>query len=254
MLFEEFDHFTRKLCYETGKLILQHFNSPELQSESKSDDTPVTIADRSSELLIREAIETLYPNHGAIGEEFDDRPAQCAYSWVIDPIDGTKTFVSGCPLFGTMIALLKDEEPIFGCINYPALGKRISGDGQSAYCNGKPIKARTGVGVDDAVVLVTDYLSAGEHQNGKAFENLARRARFVRTWGDCYGYLLLCEGHADIMIDPIMNPWDIMALIPIARGAGAIITDYQGNDPAKGESILAANSDLHSTVKSLLNP
>ena len=254
MQFEEFDQFTRKLCSETEKTILHYFNSSDLETESKSDDTPVTIADRTSEQTIRDAIEAAYPDHGIVGEEFADKASKSEYSWVIDPIDGTKTFVASCPLFGTMIALLKDGEPIYGCINYPAIGKRICGDGQRAFCNDSPIKARTGVSIDDSVVLVTDFLSVGDHQNGATFEALARRARLVRTWGDCYGYLLLCEGKADIMLDPEMSPWDIMALIPIVRGAGATITDWQGNNPTKGESIIAANSDLHAEVQSFLNP
>lgn len=254
MRFDEFDHFTRKLCSETQKIILKYYDSPDLETESKGDDTPVTIADRESETAIRTAIETLYPEHGIIGEEFANKETQSEYTWVLDPIDGTKTFVAGNPMFGTMIALLKDGEPIFGCINYPAIGKRISGDGERAFCNGKAIKARSGVSFDQAIVLVTDHLSVGEHQNGEAFDRLAREAKFVRSWGDCYGYLLLCEGKADIMIDPIMNPWDIMALVPIVRGAGAIISDYQGNNPAKGESIIAANSDLHAQTVARLNP
>ncbi|MCH6258890.1 hypothetical protein MLD52_20200 [Puniceicoccaceae bacterium K14] len=254
MRFDEFDQFTRKLCTETEKIILRYFDSSELEIESKGDDTPVTIADRESEKTIREAIETLYPEHGIIGEEFDDKAAQSEYTWVLDPIDGTKTFVAGNPMFGTMIALLKNGDPIYGCINYPAIGKRISGDCQNAYCNGEKVTARQGVSLENAVVLVTDHFSVAEHQNGDAFHKLASQAKFVRTWGDCYGYLLLCLGRADVMLDPIMNPWDIMALIPIVRGSGAAISDWQGKDPSKGESIIAANLDIHSKVVAQLNP
>lgn len=254
MRFDEFEQFTRKLCSETEKIILKYYDSPKLETESKDDDTPVTIADRESEKAIRLAIETLYPDHGIIGEEFDNKETNSEYTWVLDPIDGTKTFVAGNPMFGTMIALLKDGEPTFGCINYPAIGKRISGDGEHAYCDGKKVSARTGVPLDQTIVLVTDHLSVAQYQNGDAFHKLASQAKFVRSWGDCYGYLLLCLGRADIVLDPIMNPWDIMALVPIVRGAGAKISDWQGGDPAKGESIIAANADIHATVVSQLNP
>lgn len=254
MQFEEFDEFTRKLCLETGKFILSVYESEELEVELKADDTPVTVADRESERQIREAIRVLYPDHGIKGEEQGDFNPNAAYTWVIDPVDGTKTFAAGCPLFGTMIALLKEGQPVFGCINYPAIGKRISGDGSSCAVNGKPAKARSGVALADATLLTTDFGNIERHQNGDAFDQLARQARLVRTWGDCFGYFLVATGKADIMLDPILNPWDIMALVPILRGSGAAISDWSGGDPAQGASLIAANADLHASIVAALNP
>ncbi len=254
MQFEEFDEFTRKLCSETEKIILAAYENPDLAIEEKSDETPVTVADRETERDIREAIQVLYPEHGIVGEEFDSENAKADYVWVIDPIDGTKTFASGCPLYGTMIALLKEGEPVFGCINFPALGKRIRGDGKSCYVNERVAQARSGLSLNQTTLLLTDFLSIEAYQNQTAFLNLAKQAKMTRTWGDCYGYYLLATGKADIMLDPIMNPWDIMALIPIVQGAGARITDWQGNSPTKGNSIVAANVDLHEQVLSILNP
>ncbi len=254
MQFDEFEAFTEKLCRETGRLILPYFEDPQLEILSKSDDTPVTAADREAERIIRDAIETLYPEHGIMGEEFGskDKPGS-AFQWVIDPIDGTKTFAAGCPLFGTMIALLKDGEPLFGCVNYPAIGKRLSGDNQRAFRNGAPVAARRGVPLEQAIVLTTDIQSIAERQNGAAFQSLLEKTKFCRTWGDCFGYYLVATGKADIMLDPIMNPWDIMALVPILRGAGATITDWRGNNPSQGDSCIAANADLHPAVIELLN-
>ncbi|MBC2606879.1 inositol monophosphatase family protein [Pelagicoccus albus] len=253
MQFEEFDAFTGKLCKETERIIMDYFESPDLEVLSKSDDTPVTAADRKAEQMIRTAIETVYPEHGIMGEEFGETNQDAEYQWVVDPIDGTKTFTAGSPLFGTMIALLKDGEPLFGSINYPAVHKRLSGDNERAFCNRKPIASRTGIALSDAIVLTTDVQSVAEFQSGPNFEDLLAKTRFCRTWGDCFGYFLVATGKADIMLDPIMNPWDIMALVPILRGAKAGISDWFGDNPAKGESCLAANADLHEAVVQILN-
>lgn len=253
MQFEEFETFTSKLCRESARVIMPYFEDPNLEVISKSDDTPVTAADREAERMIRGAIETLYPEHGIMGEEYGQIHASSDYQWVIDPIDGTKTFTAGAPLFGTMIALLKDGEPLFGCINYPATGKRLSGDNSAAYCNGKPVSSRRNVALAEAIVLTTDLQSVPQHQNGRNFDELLGKTRFCRTWGDCFGYFLVGTGKADIMLDPIMNPWDIMALVPVLRGAGAVITDWHGGNPAKGDSCIAANADLHEIVLKILN-
>ncbi len=253
MRFEEFDAFTQKLCKETERAILPYFEDPELEVIAKSDDTPVTEADRAAERMIRDAIETLYPEHGISGEEYGVSNQAADYQWVVDPIDGTKSFAAGSPLFGTMIALLKDGEPLYGCINYPAIGHRLSGDNQSAYREGKPISARSGRPLEDAIVLTTDLQNVAKYQNGQNFDELLAKTRFCRTWGDCFGYYLVATGKADIMLDPILNPWDIMALVPILRGAGAVITDWQGANPAKGESCIATNADLHESVMRILN-
>lgn len=253
MTFDEFDAFTAKLSKETERIILGYFEDPNLEVLSKSDDTPVTAADRETERMIRDAIQTLYPEHGIMGEEFGETNSSASLQWVIDPIDGTKTFAAGSPLFGTMIALLQDGEPIFGCLNYPAIHKRLSGDNQRAFCNTRPIAARSGISLSDAIVLTTDQQSVAKYQNGAAFADLLGKTKFCRTWGDCFGYYLVATGKADIMLDPILNPWDIMALVPVLRGAGAVITDWHGGNPAKGESCIASNPDLHESVLQTLN-
>lgn len=253
MQFDEFDEFTRKLCLETQKTILSLYENPDMVVETKSDQSPVTFADKETEREIREAIQVLYPEHGIKGEEYDDINPDADFTWVIDPIDGTKTFTAGCPLFGTMIALLNEGEPIFGCINFPALGKRISSDSHSTFVNGESKKATSGKPLNEALLLTTDYSEVAKRQNGRAFDELVSKTKMTRTWGDCYGYYLLATGNADIMLDPIANSWDIMALIPIVRGSGAVITDWFGNNPAQGNSIIAANANIHKEVLSILN-
>ena len=253
MHFDEFDAFTWKLCQETQKTILSLYENPDLEIELKGDMTPVTFADKEAEREIRKAIQALYPDHGIKGEEFDDHNPDAPFTWVLDPIDGTKSFTASCPLFGTMIALLHEGEPIFGCINFPALGKRISGDGQTASVNGSPVKASTTRSLNEAILLTTDQRDVARFQDRDAFDRLVDATRFTRTWGDCYGYYLLATGNADIMLDPEMSPWDIMALVPIIRGAGATITDWNGGDPAKGDSIVAAASHLHEETLAILN-
>ncbi|OUW18092.1 MAG: histidinol-phosphatase [Opitutales bacterium TMED158] len=253
MDFDAFNTFTDKICDQTRSIILSHYESPELTVEMKPDDTPVTIADRDAERAIREAIQAQFPDHGIRGEEFADRNPGAAYTWVLDPIDGTKSFAANCPLFGTMIAFLKDGVPIYGCIDFPALDKRIVGNGQASWVDGEPVRVSLNKRLDEAIVLASDQNDIRKLQDEDAFRRLADSTRFTRTWGDCYGYYLLATGNADIMLDPEMSPWDIMALIPIVRGAGGCISDWQGNDPAKGNSIVATASNLHESVLKILN-
>jgi len=253
MEFDDFKAFTNNICAQTREIILSYFESPRLEVEMKSDRTPVTLADQEAERAIRRAIQSHYPAHGIRGEEFEDLNPEAEFTWVLDPIDGTKSFTATCPLFGTMIALLKNGEPIYGCIDFPALDKRILGDGTTAIANGEVVSASTDRPLSEAVVLTSDQNDIARLQNETAFKRLVDRTRHTRTWGDCYGYYLISTGHADIMLDPEMSPWDIMALIPIVRGAGARITDWEGADPVKGNSIVAATSRLHEETLRILN-
>ncbi|HNC24114.1 MAG TPA: histidinol-phosphatase [Opitutaceae bacterium] len=246
--------FLGELAARSGEFIRPYFANPTLVVETKSDATPVTLADRGAEELMRRLINARFPNHGVIGEELgSDRP-DAEFVWVLDPIDGTKSFATACPLFGTLIALLHHGQPILGAIHQPILGQLVIGDGTTTELNGRPVRVRPMARVEDATVLSTNLLSPARHQNGPAFEALIRRARLVRTWGDCYGYLLVATGWADVMCDPIMNPWDIAALIPVIRGAGGVITDWQGKDPVDANSIVAAGPQLHAAVIAALNP
>ena len=248
MTLDPYRAFMIELAERSGDFIRPHFANPDLAVETKSDDSPVTIADRGAEQLLRELIAKKFPAHGVIGEELgNDRP-DAEWVWVLDPIDGTKSFMSAVPLFGTLIALLHDGQPVLGAIHQPILRQLMLGDGQSTTLNNRPVRLRPTARLEDATLLTSDPLNPAKYRHGPAYDALQRRARLVRTWGDCYGYLLLAGGWADVMLDPIMNPWDIQALIPIIRGAGGVITDWHGGDPVKADSIVAANPVLHPQV------
>jgi myo-inositol-1(or 4)-monophosphatase len=221
--------------------------------EHKEDNSPVTVADKNAEEEMRKAIIKEFPEHGIIGEEFGSYKEDAEYKWVLDPIDGTKSFICGVLSFGTLIALLKNDEPILGVINQPILNEYLIGDNKTTFINNKPTSVRNCKDISEAVLLTTDHINIEEYQNLEKFEKLIRKVRLYRSWGDCYGYYLLATGFADVMIDPIMSFWDTMALIPIIKGAGGVITDYYGDDPVKGNSIIAASPGIHSQVIKCLN-
>jgi len=248
----DFKSFSRFLAYKSAEIIKQYFRT-EINVESKADLSPVTIADKKSEEVMREVIMKEYPEHGILGEEFGIYNEEAEYQWVLDPIDGTKSFICGTPLFGTLIALLKNGDPILGVINLPILSQYLIGENSSTELNDEKARTRECRALNDAVLLTSDFINIGKYQDSEKFLNLARRVKIFRGWGDCYGYYLLATGYADIMIDPIMSAWDIMALIPIIKGAGGIITDYHGKNAVNGNSIIAASSGIHSEVIKILN-
>ncbi|MBI5381206.1 MAG: histidinol-phosphatase [Opitutae bacterium] len=247
--------FLAELATASGDFIRPFFANPTLVVETKSDASPVTLADRGAEELMRKMIRARFPAHGILGEEFEPERLDAEWVWVLDPIDGTKAFATACPLFGTLIALQHRGQPVLGAIHQPILGQLLIGDNHTTTLNGRPVRCRPTRRIEDATFLTSDWLNPAKYQNGAAFAALANRAKLVRTWGDCYGYLLLATGWADVMSDPIMNPWDIAALIPVIRGAGGAITDWQGKDPVGAASTVAsATSELHAAVIAALNP
>ncbi|MFA7227469.1 MAG: histidinol-phosphatase [Melioribacteraceae bacterium] len=243
----EFRHFCKWLADESGKII-RHYWRTGISVENKPDLSPVTIADKKAEEFMREMIMKKYPNHGILGEEFGEHNSGAGYKWVLDPIDGTKSFICGTVTFGTLIALLKNGEPILGVINQPILNEFLIGDNHTAELNGRPVNVRKGSALTDAVLLTTDQLNIEKYHGIKKFDELTHKVKLYRQWGDCYGYYLVATGYADIMIDPIMSPWDLYALIPVIRGAGGMITDYHGNDPLRGNSIIATGGNIHNEV------
>lgn len=247
--------FLVELAQASGDFIRPYFASSGLQVEMKHDQTPVTIADRGAEALMRDLIAQRFPSHGVIGEEYGESNADAEFVWVLDPVDGTKAFATGCPLFGTLIALQYQGRPVLGAIHQPVLGQLLLGDGLETTLNGQPVRTRSCGRIEDATLLCTDLLDVERHQNGPAFAAAIQRARLVRTWGDCYGYLLVASGWADVMCDPEMKPWDIAALVPVIQGAGGVITDWQGGDAVGATSTIASgNPALHQLVLSAFNP
>jgi histidinol-phosphatase len=251
---EPYRAFLLELADQSGAFIRPWFGRPDLTVETKADQTPVTVADRGAEELMRRMIRARYPDHGILGEEYGEENAGAEFVWVLDPVDGTRAFAAGSPLFGTLIALHHRGQPVLGAIHQPLLHLLLVGDGTRTTLNDRPVRIRPTARLEDATLLCSDPLTPARHQNGPAFAALANRVKLVRTWGDCYGYLLLATGGADVMCDPIMNPWDIAALIPVIRGAGGVITDWQGRDPVNAASIVAAGPGLHAAVIAALNP
>lgn len=248
----ELKKFSKVLADESGKIIRNYFRN-DIAIETKSDESPVTIADKKAEECLRKIIEKEFPEHGIIGEEFGITNENAEYKWILDPIDGTKSFITGALTFGTLIGLTKNDYPILGVINQPILNEFLIGDNETAELNGRKVQIRECDFLENSTLLTTDHLNIEKFQKISAFESLIRKVKLYRQWGDCYGYYLVATGYADIMIDPIMSVWDSMALIPVIKGAGGTITDYQGNDAITGNSIIAASKGIHSKVITELN-
>jgi myo-inositol-1(or 4)-monophosphatase len=246
--------FMHELARESGEFIKPLYRQPGLAVESKSDASPVTLADRGAEELMRARITRRFPEHGIIGEEFGRERPDAEFVWVLDPIDGTKAFITGLPLWGTLIALLHQGQPVLGCIHQPVLDQLVIGDGVTTGLNGRPVRCRPTRRLEEATLLTSDPMNPARYQDGARYDDLQHRAKLVRTWGDCYGYLLLATGWADISLDPIVNPWDIAALVPVVRGAGGVITNWQGGPAYPAESTIAcATPELHAAVVAALN-
>jgi myo-inositol-1(or 4)-monophosphatase len=245
--------FTRLLADLSGGII-RHYYRTGYTVDLKSDASPVTVADRRAEEMMRELIMREFPEHGILGEEYGAYQPEAPYRWVLDPIDGTKAFVSGTYLFGTLIALLKDGRPAIGVINQPIVGDYLVGTGAQTSLNGRPVQVSPCERLEDAILLTTDHWNVHNHQNGLAYEALTRRVKRYNNWGDCHGYFLVATGGAHVMGDPVMNAWDLMALVPIIEGAGGTITDWCGHDPVTGSSIVATCGPIHDEVIRALNP
>lgn len=249
---KEFKDFAKLLSDKSGQIIKSYFRT-NVAIDTKSDMSPVTIADKKAEETMRELIMKEFPEHGILGEEFGTYNEGAEYQWILDPIDGTKSFICGTVTFGTLIALLKNGQSVLGVINQPILNEFLIGDNDTALLNGASVKCRECNDLSTAVLLTTDHLNIEEYQNAQKFDKLMHQVKLYRNWGDCYGYYLVATGFADIMIDPVMSVWDTMALIPVIRGAGGIITDYQGGDAVTGNSVVAAAKGIHSKVINILN-
>ena len=250
---KEFAEFISSLAEKSGEVIKPYFAKADLAVEFKQDQTPVTRADREAEAAMRDMIRKAYPHHGILGEEFGSENTSAEFVWVLDPIDGTVSFARGCPLFGTLIGLLHEGKPVLGAIHQPLLNQICIGDNEETTLNGRIVQLRETHDLCEAILLTTDIANIARYQKKEGFEKLQGQARLFRTWGDCYGYLLVASGGADIMLDPIMNPWDVIPLVPIIQGANGVITTWSGTDASGGNSCVAANRQLHPRVLEILN-
>lgn len=236
-------------------LTLEFFQSKDLAPDDKADGSPVTIADRTCELDLRERIITRYPDDAILGEEFDDRTGTTGYKWIIDPIDGTISFVHGVPLYGTMLACLKDGVPVLGVITMPALNQETvyGATGLGAFhqvADNPPTRAQVSQTSElSRSMLATtsmDYFTTDQHR--ELFNQMHQQSRFVRGWSDCYAIVLLATGRVDAVIEPDIQIWDIAAVPPIITEAGGDWSAFSGKKAVNECSIIATNGQLHKDI------
>jgi len=233
----------RQFAVQAGQLTLNYFQSDRYQVERKSDRSPVTIADREAEQLLRKQIASHFPDDAIVGEEFGVQAGSSGFRWILDPIDGTKSFISGVPLYGTMIGIDFEDECQIGVVYVPGLDEGIFACvGQGCWhFRGKAPPTRAQVSsrpLSDGVFVTSEVAGFAKRGAAQAYAELERLAYVSRTWGDCYGYMLVATGRVELMVDPQMNVWDAAAIKPILEEAGGRFTDWQG-DPTihNGEGI-----------------
>jgi myo-inositol-1(or 4)-monophosphatase len=254
----DFAAFVNELATLSGETILPFFRTA-LSVEDKSRGhgfDPVTAADRAAESAMRSLIRRSFPAHGIIGEEFGAERADAEYVWVLDPIDGTKSFICGMPAWGTLIGLTRFGVPVFGMMHQPFTRERFSGDGGAAHYRGpagdRVLQARHCAALADAVLFTTSPLLMTARDR-RAFAKVEEAVRLSRYGGDCYAYCMLAAGHVDLVIETGLNPHDVIALIPIVTGAGGIITTWEGAAPEGGGRIVAAaDARVHAAARAIL--
>ena len=240
-----------ELARTAGNHALDFF-SKELVVDAKPDGSPVTIADKSTEELARKWIESRFPDDGIIGEEFGTVRPTAARRWIIDPIDGTKSFVRGVQLWGTLVALVEGDTVIAGAAYYPAIGETIvAGKGEGCWWNDQRCSVSPVGHISAATVLTTAVPTGGTDVRSR-WDELSRRSALSRTWGDCYGYLLVATGRAEVMVDPIVSQWDIAAFVPIIAEARGVLTGWTSASPFDGSAI-ATNFNLAHEARDILS-
>jgi myo-inositol-1(or 4)-monophosphatase len=255
----DFAAFVDELADVSGETIRPFFRSA-LSVENKAHGggfDPVTAADRAAETVMRALIKKTFPAHGIIGEEFPAERPDAEYVWILDPIDGTKSFICGLPMWGTLIALTRNGNPIYGLMHQPFTREHFSGDGRGARYRGpagdRALQTRPCAALSDAIMLTTSPLLMNEADR-RSFGRVEQAVRLSRYGGDCYAYCVLAAGHADLIIETELKPHDVLALIPIIEGAGGIVTTWENGSPSKGGRIVAAGDRrVHEQAMKLLN-
>ena len=251
--------FALEMASEASQLIMSHYQVNGLLVESKSDESPVTVADRGAELLIRKMISEKYPQDGVLGEEFDDVASQNGYRWILDPIDGTKAFIHGVPLFGTLIGIELNGRMVAGVCRFPALDEVVyASEGEGCWWKiGSQAAQRTVVSgatsLSDARMIFTEPTHWRTTNRFDVIVRLMDQVKIARGWGDCYGHVMVATGRAELSVDPLMSPWDIAALIPILREAGGCCTDWKGEETIKGGDGVSFTPALRDAVIGVLS-
>jgi histidinol-phosphatase len=246
--------FGVQTAYEAGRLTLGYFGTEAARPEFKADDTPVTVADREAERLIRERIAARYPKHAVLGEEYGEAEGSGTdYRWVVDPIDGTKSYVRGVPLYGVLIGLEIEGVCEVGAAYFPAIDEMVyAATGDGCYLNGRRTQVSKTQNLAESMSCFTDVASFGEHGRAGAWERLLSTTGGTRGWSDAYGHALVATGRADLMLDPIMNPWDCGPFPPILREAGGYFGDWSGNETIYSGEAMSTTRSLLPEVLSLI--
>lgn len=233
-----------ELARLTGQTALRHFRGA-IAVERKGDGSPVTIADREAERSARDWIARRFPDDGILGEEFGETPGTSGRRWLLDPIDGTRTFVRGVPLWGSLIAIIENDTVLAGAACYPAMGEEVAAaPGRGCWHNGARCAVSKVDTLKDSVVLTSDEHLFSDALARRGWDRLAGSSQTVRTWGDCYGYLLVATGRAEVMVDARLNAWDVSCFVPIIQEAGGVITDLAGRTGWNLPSAIATNAAI----------
>jgi histidinol-phosphatase len=249
----EYLDFAIETAYLAGKLTLSYFQTG-LVADSKRDGSPVTLADRSAEEMIRSRIEKAYPSHAIVGEEFGvQETAGASHRWLIDPIDGTKSFVAGVPLYSVLLGLEIEGRVEVGVIYLPALNELVAAaTGHGCWWNGRRARVSQVSRIDQAVTAFTEIRNFGKYGRWDAFQRMMQRSRLCMGWNDAYGYVLAATGRIDVMLDPVMAVWDCGPMPAIFREAGGYFGDWQGNETIYHPEGLATNPALLPEVLNIL--
>lgn len=242
--------FTRNLVAEAGAITMQWFDNG-VEVETKSDNTPVTIADKTAEAFLRERISRAFPDDAIVGEEEDDREGSSGRTWIIDPIDGTKSFVRGVPLYSSLLAVEDEQGPLIGVIGLPAMREIVgAARGLGTWRNDERVQVSETKSIENAMVLTSGF----DPWTPEQFERLHVRKPQLRTWGDGYGWAMVATGRADAIIDPTMARWDIAPMPIILSEAGGRCTDYNGVSRTDSGPGVASNGILHDELLAIMQP
>ncbi|HZI18802.1 MAG TPA: histidinol-phosphatase [Pyrinomonadaceae bacterium] len=240
--------FAVSIAREAGEVTLRYFRG-EYETRLKGKDNFVTRADLEAEALLRRRINEAFPEDGIVGEEEGERGGSSGRRWILDPIDGTYSFVHGVPVYGVLVGLEVEGEPALGVAHLPALGETVyAASGAGCFWNGRPARVSQTARLEDALLLATDFGTCEAQGFGPAAAELQRRASARRTWGDCYGYVLVATGRADAMLDPILSVWDCAALLPIVEEAGGTFTGWDGRRTIHAGNAIATNGLLFEEI------
>lgn len=236
----------------TGAFALGHYRK-DIAVDTKSDGSPVTVADLGAESAARDWIRSHFPDDGVFGEEFGDTPGTSRRRWIIDPIDGTKSFVRGVPLWGSLVAVLEGQQVIAGAASFPAVAETIAAAvGCGSWVNGSRARVSSVAEISAATVLISDDRVFGDDARREKWRQLAAAAGTSRTWGDAFGYLMVASGRAEVMVDARINAWDIACFQPIVEEAGGVFTDLDGTVTVFGEHSIATNAALAAESRRML--